>query len=150
MNEDQCAICGESYAIHTEMACRSHQIERLEEQLAAVTRERDVLARERGELPDGVHPDEAKPRAATWLAERANWIVEVESLRETLAACQRERDDWRTYAELCESAMYASDCEHNMTRFCQSHGVENWEGREQEAMWAYVTLQRPKQEGSDE
>lgn len=35
-----------------------------------------------GYLPDGVHPDERNPRAATWLAERANWQSELAQLRE--------------------------------------------------------------------
>lgn len=43
------------------------------------------LEAEVGALPEGAHPDEAKPRAETWLAERANWAAEVESLRAEVA-----------------------------------------------------------------
>jgi len=39
-----------------------------------------------GVLPDDANPDDAKPRAATWLEERANWEKEVEQLRSQLAA----------------------------------------------------------------
>jgi predicted nucleic acid-binding Zn-ribbon protein len=34
-----------------------------------------------GELPQGAHPDELKPRDATWLKERANWQAEVDSAK---------------------------------------------------------------------
>ncbi len=34
-----------------------------------------------GQPPEGSHPDEWKPRAETWHAERLNWIGEVEALR---------------------------------------------------------------------
>jgi hypothetical protein len=34
-----------------------------------------------GQPPIGSHPDEANPRAATWHAERLNWIAEVDGLR---------------------------------------------------------------------
>ncbi len=34
-----------------------------------------------GELPEGAHPDEIKPRAASFMAERANWETEVAALR---------------------------------------------------------------------
>jgi hypothetical protein len=42
----------------------------------------DELEKQVGELPEGAHPDERKPRAETWLQERANWEKEVKQLRE--------------------------------------------------------------------
>lgn len=41
----------------------------------------EMLKVQVGILPAGAHPDEAKPRGATWLEERANWQAEVERLR---------------------------------------------------------------------
>ena len=48
------------------------------------------LEAERGTLPDGAHPDEAKPRAETWLAERANWTAEVERIRAWVAVLETQ------------------------------------------------------------
>lgn len=42
----------------------------------------DELEKQIGELPDGAHPDERKPRAETWLKERENWQSEVNNLRD--------------------------------------------------------------------
>jgi hypothetical protein len=65
-------------------------------QIATATTARELLLKEQirtledqiGYLPDGVHPDERKPRAETWLRERENWQAEVEALR-------KELDRWR-------------------------------------------------------
>ena len=51
------------------------------------------LEAERGTLPDGAHPDEAKPRDKTWLAERANWSAEVERLRARVAALEGKLEE---------------------------------------------------------
>lgn len=53
------------------------------------------LEQDVGVLPPGAHPDERKPRAATWLAERANWEAELAAARSALRA-ERERVRWET------------------------------------------------------
>lgn len=83
--------------------------EKLDEAVGARTW-RDLLAicRQHGPLPHpygliisgleaeigvparGSHADEAKPRAETWHAERANWNAEVERLRAALAEARAE------------------------------------------------------------
>lgn len=40
-------------------------------------------------LPEGVHPDEVKPRAKTWLHERANALAEIEQLRNHIRKLER-------------------------------------------------------------
>jgi hypothetical protein len=35
-----------------------------------------------GELKEGQHLDEIKPRSSTWLKERENWISEIRSIKE--------------------------------------------------------------------
>jgi hypothetical protein len=54
------------------------------------------LEREIGKPPEGSHPDEAKPRAATWHAERLNWIEEMERTRKVAADAERENVILRT------------------------------------------------------
>lgn len=44
----------------------------------------EELEKQIGEVPEGSHPDERKPRAETWLKERTNWQCEVEALREKI------------------------------------------------------------------
>ena len=52
--------------------------------------ERDRLKEDVGVLPPGAHPDEARPRAESWLYERANWESEVNALRQECAMwCRR-------------------------------------------------------------
>lgn len=53
------------------------------------------LRAEIGEPPAGSHPDEAKPRAATWHAERANWAAEVDRLRAALSERDAENERLR-------------------------------------------------------
>ncbi len=38
-----------------------------------------------GKAPEGSHPDEQKPRAATWHEERMHWMAEVERLKAKMA-----------------------------------------------------------------
>ncbi len=49
--------------------------------VGAVHRECLQLRELIGEIPEGAHPDEIKPRAASFMAERANWETEVAALR---------------------------------------------------------------------
>ena len=65
-------------------------IRELQEEKAALRSRVAELEAERGTLPDGAHPDEAKPRAETWLAERANWTAEVERIRAWVAVLETQ------------------------------------------------------------
>jgi hypothetical protein len=56
--------------------------------IADLQNEVKVLRAERGELPPDAHPDEAKPRGATWLAERSNWLSETLRLRDHIHAME--------------------------------------------------------------
>jgi hypothetical protein len=49
----------------------------IEAKILEVATENADLKAERGTLPEGAHPDEAKPRGKSWLEERANWAAEV-------------------------------------------------------------------------
>lgn len=51
-----------------------------------------ALRAEIGKPPEGSHPDEQVPRAATWHKERLNWIVEVEKLRSALNNTRNSQD----------------------------------------------------------
>ena len=52
------------------------------------------LCDEVGTLPEGNHPDEVKPRAATWLDERRNWEAEVAHLRAENDQLRQDRLDY--------------------------------------------------------
>ncbi len=56
-----------------------------------------------GEPPTGSHPDEQRPRAATWHQERLNWISEVETIRTENASLRKQV----TAAEGLETALTA-------------------------------------------
>jgi hypothetical protein len=62
--------------------------EELECQVAA-------LRAEIGQAPPGSHPDEHKPRALNWHAERLHWRIEVESLRHENSRLERELQELR-------------------------------------------------------
>lgn len=65
MADPDCALCENTSEI----------IEAMEEYASS------VITKTIGELKEGEHPDEIKPRGATWLQERENWKSEVERLR---------------------------------------------------------------------
>jgi len=72
---EQKVIVVQQLAARTHGEAEANKAERL-------TRMQLVAVREEiGQPPEGFHPDEAKPRAATWHQERANWRQEVGQLR---------------------------------------------------------------------
>jgi hypothetical protein len=87
----------------------------------------DDLKAEIGTPPPGSHPDEARPRAATWHAERINWIAEAERLRQEVARVTAERD---RLGEALEAAITAGV--HILGDYRASHGCisSNWEDRD--------------------
>lgn len=55
-----------------------------------------------GKHPDGTHPDEWMPRAATWHRERLNWIEETERMRSCAERIRKSIGGARQAAmELC-------------------------------------------------
>lgn len=72
----------------------------------------DELEKDVGELPSGAHPDERKPRAETWLQERANWQIEVESLRKKIAeqemvitGLEEGSESWKAEYDNCRAIL---------------------------------------------
>jgi hypothetical protein len=70
----------------------------LANRIAIITRAYRDLAASVGTPPLGSHPDEAKPRAATWHAERSNWLAEVAVLRSELARAKTAIDNCLQHA----------------------------------------------------
>lgn len=66
----------------TKQEWKDSELAKTYEEMKAKFDRLDELEKQVGELPEGVHPDERKPRGETWLQERANWQSEVEALRE--------------------------------------------------------------------
>ena len=64
-----------------------------------------LAAREVGFAPEGSHPDEQKPRAETWHAERLNWIAEVNQLRAQVDALTAEARAWKDAATAPEAEL---------------------------------------------
>lgn len=72
----------------------------------------DELEEDIGELPEGAHPDERKPRAETWLQERANWQIEVEMLRNKIKeqeliihGIEEGSESWKAEYDNCRAVL---------------------------------------------
>jgi len=70
------------------LAAKDEEIERLNDLVDGAKVTIAALRAEIGSPAVGSHPDEAKPRAKTWHAERANWIKETAGLRRQLAKAE--------------------------------------------------------------
>jgi hypothetical protein len=74
----------------------------------------EELEKQVGQIEEGQHPDEIKPRAETWLQERANWQSEVDTLRAKIAeqeliinGIEEGADEWR---------MKCDDLQHQLNK----------------------------------
>ncbi len=79
--ESRPAQDAEPDGILTKLEALRNQLEITSRLLVNVRRERDELKAQIGTPPVGSHPDEAKPRNATWHKERQSWANEVEAMR---------------------------------------------------------------------
>ncbi len=103
------------------------------------------LEREIGKAPAGSHPDEQKARAATWHAERLNWITEVKQLRTWInvveksircttialrfyAGCDALNDEQQAVAR---AALASADCVGATDRSASSALARQGRGEEQ-------------------
>jgi septal ring factor EnvC (AmiA/AmiB activator) len=67
-----------------------------------------------GQVEEGMHQDEALPRAESFLKERANWQSEVEALREKIREQELIIQGMEEGAE--EWRMKCSDLEHQIAQ----------------------------------
>lgn len=78
---DVATLRAEIESLESALAAAHDAKRQAEEALLTLNQENQALKAQVGDLLPGEHPDEALPRAGTWLAERRNWQAELEQVR---------------------------------------------------------------------